>query len=76
MVSQRRCNVIGIAPTDLDWFETLREVQYPSTVNFWTPTPWNPRRLGEGDKFYFLLKAPYRKVGGYGHFFYYENMPA
>ena len=66
--------MIGIAPTDLDWFETLREQQYPSAVNFWTPTPWNPKRLDEGDRFYFLLKALYRKIGGYGYFSYYENM--
>jgi putative restriction endonuclease len=68
--------MIGIAPTDLDWFEALREEQYPSAVNFWTPTPWNPKRLDAGDRFYFLLKAPYRKIGGYGRFLYYENMSA
>jgi putative restriction endonuclease len=68
--------MIGIAPTDLDWFESLREEQYPSVVNFWTSTPWNPRRLDEGDRFYFLLKAPYRMIGGYGYFSYYENMTA
>ena len=68
--------MIAIAPTDLDWFETLREELVPSEINFWTPTPWNVGRLEQGDRFYFLLKAPYRQIGGYGHFSYYENMSA
>lgn len=68
--------MIAIAPTDLDWFELLSGGLPTSDVNFWTPTPWNISRLGQGERFYFLLKAPYRKVGGYGHFRYYENMSA
>jgi putative restriction endonuclease len=68
--------MIAIAPTDLDWFEVLREELPAPEINFWTPTPWNISRLRQGDRFYFLLKAPYRKIGGYGHFRYYENMSA
>jgi HNH endonuclease len=68
--------MIAIAPTDLDWFEVLSEELPTPEINFWTPTPWNISRLKQGDKFYFLLKAPTRKIGGYGHFRYYENMSA
>jgi putative restriction endonuclease len=68
--------MIAIAPTDLTWFEVLREELPAPEINFWTPTPWNISRLKQGDRFYFLLKAPYRKIGGYGHYRYYENMSA
>jgi putative restriction endonuclease len=68
--------MIAIAATDLDWFEVLSGELTISEVNFWTPTPWNISRLKQGDKFYFLLKAPYRMIGGYGYFSYYENMSA
>src|SRR5829696_2962390 len=68
--------MIAIAPTDLDWFEVLSEESPAPEINFWTPTPWNISGLEQGNRFYFLLKAPYRKIGGYGHFRYYENMSA
>ena len=68
--------MIAIAPTDQGWLETLTAELTPSEVNFWTPTDWNPRRLVEGDRFYFLLKAPHRKIAGFGHFRYYDYIPA
>jgi putative restriction endonuclease len=66
--------MIAIAPTDLDWFEFLRDRLPTSEINFWTPTPWNVKRLEQDDRFYFLLKAPHRKIGGFGRFRYYEKM--
>jgi putative restriction endonuclease len=57
--------VIAIAPT-----------HHGKIVNFWTPTPWNVRRLKPGDLLYFLLKAPIRKIAGFGHFVSYQNMHA
>jgi putative restriction endonuclease len=45
-----------------------------SEINFWTPTPWNVSRLASGDKLYFMLKSPIRKIGGYGQFVEYKNM--
>ncbi len=66
--------MIAIAPTDLDWFSRLRSAPTPAQVNFWTPTPWNVRGLSPGDRFYFLLKAPIRKIGGFGVFKGYENL--
>lgn len=68
--------MIAIAPTDFDWFSMLKSEMIPELVNFWTPTPWNIRRLKKGDKFYFLLKSPHRRIAGYGSFNYYKNMPA
>jgi putative restriction endonuclease len=54
---------IAIAPTDIDWFNNLKE-QTHTIVNFWTPTPWNIKKLENGDKLYFMLKKPIRKIGG------------
>ncbi len=66
--------MIAIAPTDLEWFTQLRSITPPKLINFWTPTPWNLRRLTPGDQLYFLLKSPIRKIGGYGAFSHYENL--
>lgn len=68
--------MFAIAPTLLDWLERMREPGLPREVNFWTPTPWGVRGLASGDRFYFLLKAPHRKVGGYGRFVRYEELTA
>jgi putative restriction endonuclease len=68
--------MIAVAPTDHDWFRLLRNEGPHRTVNFWTPTPWNIRGLEEGDRFYFMRKAPIREIGGYGHFAGYKNMRA
>ena len=68
-------NKFAIAPTDLNWFEQLRNEGYDqSPVNFWTPTPWNIKQLRKGDKLFFMLKSPIRKIGGYGEFIDYQNM--
>jgi len=65
----------AIAPTDLSWFRQLRTEGIKSNIiNFWTPTPWNIKQLSKGNKLYFMLKSPIRKIGGYGKFFEYKNM--
>jgi putative restriction endonuclease len=69
-------NMIAVSPTDHDWFLQLREAPLQDRVNFWTPTPWNIRQLNPGDTFYFLLKSPIRKIGGYGTFAEYTNLSA
>ena len=67
--------MIAIAPTDRDWYRLLRDDETVSEVNFWTPTPWNLRRLAPGDRFYFLVKGETpRRIGGYGEFAAYENL--
>jgi len=68
--------MIGVAPTDVDWFLQMRDEAPFREANFWTPTPWNIKKLMDGDRFYFLLKAPYRKIAGFGRFSFYENMTA
>ena len=65
-----------ISATDNTWFHFLKNSSLNSYVNFWTPTPWNIRKLKEGDRWYFLLKAPIRKLGGFGEFFEYKNLTA
>jgi putative restriction endonuclease len=66
----------AIAPTDLNWFEHLRSGSPVGAVNFWTPTPWSVSGLAPGDRLYFMLKSPIRKVGGYGTFVRYADMTA
>src|SRR3954453_24043099 len=68
--------MFAIAPTDLDWFEQMRSKRTGRVVNFWTPTPWGVKRLRGGDRLYFMLKAPVRKIGGYGSFSRYIDMSA
>lgn len=66
--------MFAIAPTDHNWFNYLKNNQITNSVNFWTPTPWNVKRLKSGDRFYFMLKHPIRKLGGYGKFRLYEEV--
>jgi putative restriction endonuclease len=66
-------NIFAIAPTDLNWFYYLKDYAIVDDVNFWTPTPWNIRKLSTGNYLYFMLKKPIRKIGGYGIFSSYEN---
>ena len=66
--------MFAIAPTDEKWFNYLKEKQLNSYVNFWTPTPWNIKKLKLNDKFYFMLKSPTRKIGGLGEFVEYKNL--
>ena len=69
--------MFAVAPTDINWFSQLRqEGIHGQLANFWTPTPWNITKLSLGNKLCFMLKSPIRKIGGYGHFYSYQNMKA
>ena len=69
--------MFAVAPTDLDWFQQLRtEGVNGNVINFWTPTPWNISKFKKGERLYFMLKSPIRKIGGYGIFVEYKNMKA
>jgi putative restriction endonuclease len=68
--------MFAIATTDLSWFEHVRSGHMGRTVNFWTPTPWGVKGLHTGDRLYFMLKAPIRKVAGFGSFTRYVDMTA
>ena len=65
--------MFAISPTDINWFKFLKNEGLNNEVNFWTPTPWNVSRLAAGDRLYFMLKSPIRKIGGYGQFLEYKN---
>lgn len=62
-----------IAPTDIGWFTHLRREKIVNDINFWTPTPWNVK-MNKGDRLYFMLKSPIRRIGGGGYFQSYQNM--
>ena len=66
--------MFAIAPTDYTWFETLRQNNLNSFVNFWTPTPWKVKSLSKGSRLYFMLKSPIRKCAGFGNFLDYKEM--
>jgi putative restriction endonuclease len=68
--------MFAISPTDNNWFKFLKDNDFNSFINFWTPTPWNIKKLKPGDKWYFLLKSPIREIGGFGEFFEYKNLTA
>lgn len=58
----------AIAVTNHDWFRQLRDDEPKEPINFWTPTPWSVKQVEPGDRWYFMLPAPIRKVGGFGIF--------
>lgn len=66
--------MFAISPNDLDWFEFMKNSGFIGEINFWTPTPWNISRLSKGDRLYFMLKSPIRKIGGFGEFQEYANL--
>ncbi|WP_252258913.1 HNH endonuclease [Erythrobacter aurantius] len=59
--------------TDPRWHRFLLEHPQSGPLNFWTPTPWKPK-FTPGMSFGFMVKSPYRKVGGFGTFRTYEEM--
>lgn len=65
--------MFAISPTDNNWFYFNKSLSQSNSINFWTPTPWNVRRLKPGDRLYFMLKSPIRLIGGFGIFREYEN---
>lgn len=62
-----------LAVTDPRWYHFMLERPQVGPVNFWTPTPWRPK-FEAGITFGFMVKKPYRKIGGFGIFQRYEEM--
>lgn len=58
--------MFGLAVTDLRWHGQMLAEQPTGVVNFWTPTPWKVR-LPPESRLGFMLKAPVRKIGGFGY---------
>ncbi len=65
-----------ISPTDNHWFEFLKNSGFNSFVNFWTPTPWNIKRLTNEDRWHFMLKSPTGELGGFREYVNYQNITA
>lgn len=75
-----------IGNTDHRWFEFLRDLAEASPaaraagcldeVNFWKPGGGrNFRAIEPGAPFFFRLKAPFRRIGGFGTFARYVELP-
>jgi hypothetical protein len=66
--------MFALAPPDIDWFLNIHGVPGGPKANFWTPNPWSIKGLKPGDRLYFLLKSPIRKIGVWGAVCRYNNM--
>lgn len=65
--------MFALGVTDPRWYHFMLENPQAGPLNFWTPTPWRPK-FEAGMTFGFLVKSPYRKIGGFGSFRAYEEM--
>lgn len=63
-----------VAVTDPGWWRRLVIDPGPKDANFWSPSP-RPRRLDIGTPFFFKLKAPHRKIAGFGYFAGFSVLP-
>ena len=61
-----------VAITDHGWYEFLLAQGRLDEVNFWTPSAHWGFRGEVGSPFFFKLKAPHNKIGGFGIFARYE----
>lgn len=61
-----------VAVTNPEWFFHLRAQAGAAgrldEVNFWNPSGKPLKRFRPGDPMFFRLKAPHRRIGGYGFF--------
>lgn len=64
--------MFALAVTDLRWHATMLASPPDGLVNFWTPTPWRVS-LKPGTRVGFMLKAPVRRIGGYGTLVAYDE---
>lgn len=60
-----------LANTDIEWFTFLRSLGPLEEVNFWQPSA-HGFNATPGTPFFFKLKKPHYKVGGFGIFARYE----
>ncbi|MGB7257124.1 MAG: HNH endonuclease signature motif containing protein, partial [Pseudolabrys sp.] len=64
-----------IANTDNSWFDFLASEPALSEVNFWWPGEMAFRALQPGELLVFRLKSPRNKIGGFGVFSNYSQLP-
>lgn len=63
--------------TDPDWYSFLSGRRRVDEVNFWQPHGGRAfRAIAPGDPFFFKLRAPHKKIAGFGFFERYEALPA
>lgn len=61
-----------VATTDIEWFKSLRARGPLDEVNFWQPSAHGFAQPA-GTPFFFKLKKPHYKIGGFGIFARYET---
>src|SRR4051812_24595587 len=66
--------MFALGITDLRWHAHLMEEPPIGLANFWTPTPWGVR-VPPGSRWFFMLKRPVRRIGGFGILRRYEEWP-
>jgi putative restriction endonuclease len=64
-----------VANTDNAWFDFLSSEANLSEVNFWSPGEMSFRALDEGELLAFRLKSPRNKIGGFGVFNRFSQLP-
>lgn len=64
--------MFALGTTDLDWHAQLSAEPPVGVANYWTPTPWRVR-LAPGSRWFFMLKKPIRRIGGFGTLRRYEE---
>jgi putative restriction endonuclease len=64
-----------IGHTDGGWWRLLSSTPELSEVNFWRPGGRTFAALSPGEPFFFRLKSPVNKIGGFGLFARYAALP-
>jgi putative restriction endonuclease len=64
-----------IGHTDAGWWRFLSAAPELSDVNFWRPGGRTFAALRPGEPFFFRLKSPVDKIGGFGLFARYASLP-
>lgn len=65
-----------IGHTDHGWWQFLRGRPEISEVNFWRPGGRRFSALSPGEPFFFRLKSPINRIGGFGLFAHDARLPA
>lgn len=64
-----------IGHTDYGWWQFLKDRPELREVNFWRPSTRAFAALAPGEPFFFRLKSPINRIGGFGLFSRYATLP-
>lgn len=64
-----------IGHTDAGWWHFLRAQGQDAEANFWRPGGRSFSALSPGEPFFFRLKSPINRIGGFGLFARYASLP-